>query len=255
MVKSALVLLLALVVYWFILSGYFDHTVLYVCGAISIALVLGLMVRMKLLDDETVPYFHGKTIGYFFWLFKEIVKANMTVVKAVLSPEMEISPSVFKVDMKQSTDIGRTVFANSITLTPGTISVEMGEGEIMVHALLDEMTDLDGFAEMSERSGRSVNDPMLTIKKIPKAKKRAARKIPAKKASVKKVAAKKAVPKKTVTQKPSAKKTTTKKTATKKVAAKKNVTKKTTTKKTVAKKPARKKPAVKKSPTKPKVSK
>lgn len=245
MVKSALVLLLALVVYWFTLSGYFDHTVLYVCGAISIGLVLGLMVRMKLLDDETVPYLHGKTIGYFFWLFKEIVKANMTVVKAVLSPEMEISPSVFKVDMKQSTDIGRTVFANSITLTPGTISVEMCEGEIMVHALLDEMTDLDGFAEMSERSGRSVNDPMLNIKQIPKAKKRATKKTITKKVTTKKTAAKKAV-----TKKPVAKKTVAKKLATKKP-----VAKKAAPKKAAAKKPARKKTTIKKSPAKPKVSK
>lgn len=207
MVKSALVLLLALVMYWFTLSGYFDHTVLYVCGAISVGLVLVLMARMKILDDETVPYLHVKSVPYFFWLFKEIVKANMAVVKAVLSPEMEISPSVFKVNMKQSTDIGRTAFANSITLTPGTISVELEDGEIMVHALLDEMTDLEGFSEMSERSGRSVGDPMLGgVKKIIKPKKRVAKKTTTRKTTTKKTIAKKTTAKKTVTKKTSVRK-------------------------------------------------
>ncbi|PHR59163.1 MAG: cation:proton antiporter [Robiginitomaculum sp.] len=161
MVRSALLLLCVLVAYWFTLSGYFDHTVLLVTGGISILLVIGLAARMKLLDSETVPYGKVKTLGYFVWLFKEIGKANMIVVKAVLNPDMKISPSMISVDMKQSTDLGRTVFANSITLTPGTISVELEDGQIKVHALLTEMTDLSGFEEMSERAGRAVNDPML----------------------------------------------------------------------------------------------
>ncbi|PHR94351.1 MAG: cation:proton antiporter [Robiginitomaculum sp.] len=161
MVKSAFVLLIVLVIYWFTLSGYFDHTVLFVSGTVSVVLVVWLSARMKLLDGETTPYAHGKSLVYFAWLFKEIAKANMSVVKAVLNPDMEISPSVFKVDMKQSTDMGRTVFANSITLTPGTISVELEDGEILVHALLDELTGAQGFKEMGERSGWAVSDPML----------------------------------------------------------------------------------------------
>ena len=149
-----------LVAYWLTLSGYFDHPILFITGAISVLLVVGLCWRMRILDDETVPYVHFKAIPYFFWLFKEIVKANMAVVKAVLSPDMNISPTWVKVKMDHETDLGRTIFANSITLTPGTISVHLEEGEILVHALLEEMTDAAGFQEMSERAGWSVNDPM-----------------------------------------------------------------------------------------------
>lgn len=163
--KSAATLLFVLVLYWFALSGYFDHPVLFVTGGLSVLAVVGLAARMKILDEETTPYLRFKSLGYFIWLFKEIVKANMAVVRAVLSPDMEISPSMFKVKTNHGTDLGRTTFANSITLTPGTISVEMEEGEIMVHALLDELTDLEGFNDMGQRAGVAVADPMDYVRK------------------------------------------------------------------------------------------
>ena len=160
MIKSVLVLLIALVAFWLVLSGYLHDTVLLTMGVISVVTVLLLSIRMKIIDDETVPYIHGKAPVYFVWLFVEIVKANMTVVKAVMSPDMEISPKMTDVPMQQSTDLGRVTFANSITLTPGTIAVDMGKDNILVHALLAEMTDPDGFAEMGKRAGWAVSDPM-----------------------------------------------------------------------------------------------
>ena len=160
MIRSALVLLVILVAYWLMLSGYLHNPVLLTLGAISVVIVLGLSVRMKIIDAETAPYINVMALGYFVWLFIEIIKANMAVVKAVLSPNMEISPKTTKVPMKQSTDLGRVTFANSITLTPGTIAVEMCDDKILVHALLSEMTAASGFAEMGERAGRAVSDPM-----------------------------------------------------------------------------------------------
>jgi multicomponent Na+:H+ antiporter subunit E len=160
MVRYALILLIVLIVYWFSLSGYFDHTVLYVTGGLSVLAVVALTIRMKILDEETVPYYHVKSLAYYVWLFKEIFKANIAVVKAVLSPDLEISPTLVEIPMGHKTDLGRTIFANSITLTPGTISVELDEDKILVHALLQEMTDLEGFKEMGERSAWSINDPM-----------------------------------------------------------------------------------------------
>lgn len=158
--KAGIILLIVLVAYWLTLSGYFDHPILFVTGGVSVLVVVWLCARMQILDEETVPYLHGKILGYIPWLFTEIVKANMTVVKAVLSPDMEISPTLVKVKMDHETDLGRTVFANSITLTPGTISVQMGEDEILVHALLEDMTAPEGFQEMAERAAISVSDRM-----------------------------------------------------------------------------------------------
>jgi len=159
--KSALILLIALCVFWLMLSGYLHEPVLLIMGGLSVLTVLGLSARMKIIDDETAPYFHVKALGYYVWLFVEIIKANMAVVKAVLSPDMAISPKMTRVPTKHSTDLGRVTFANSITLTPGTIAVEISEEKILVHALLQEMAKPSGFTEMGVRAGRAVGDPML----------------------------------------------------------------------------------------------
>lgn len=158
MLRFGIILAVALAVFWISLSGYFTPMLL-TLGGISIFLVLGLCFRMKILDRETAPYLSlPGTLKYLVWLSGEIVKANMAVVRAVLKPDMEISPAIVKVPVKQATDIGKTMFANSITLTPGTVSMAINEDEIVVHALLSEMTDLQGFSEMGERSAKSVGE-------------------------------------------------------------------------------------------------
>jgi len=95
---------------------------------------------MRILDAETAPYATiFQTLIYFRWLFVEIVKANIAVVRAVLSPNMAVSPTLTRIPTPQKTDIGRVVFANSITLTPGTVSVDVQDDHILVHALLSEI--------------------------------------------------------------------------------------------------------------------
>lgn len=159
MLRFGLVLAVVLAVFWLSLSGYLDDPLILSFGVISIALVIGLCARMKIMDEETVPYLHvPKTLSYFVWLGKEIVKANVQVVKAVLSPDMEVSPTMVRVPSRPKTELGKTMFGNSITLTPGTVTVEMSEDEILVHALLTEMSDVQGFEEMAERAAWSVGE-------------------------------------------------------------------------------------------------
>ncbi len=160
MFRSALILVLALVATWLTLSGYFKPLLLKL-GVISICFVLFLCFRMRILDRETAAYGTlPRTLSYFVWLFVEIVKANMAVVRAVLSPSMEVSPKVVKVPAPQKTDIAKSMFANSITLTPGTVSVNMESDHILVHALLSEMSDPADFAEMGVRSAWAVGEDM-----------------------------------------------------------------------------------------------
>jgi multicomponent Na+:H+ antiporter subunit E len=144
--------------FWLSMSGYFTGMLL-TLGVISIVLTLWLCARMGILDSETAPYLHVPlTLGYFYWLGKEIYKANIAVFRAVMSPEMKISPALVKVPVKRKTDIGATMFANSITLTPGTVSVDIDEDSILVHALLSEMAVADDFTEMGERAGFAVGE-------------------------------------------------------------------------------------------------
>lgn len=158
MLRFATILLFALAATWWVLSGYTKPLIL-TLGAISIGLVLLICARMRILDRETAPYMTlPQTLAYFGWLFVEIVKANVAVVRAVLSPDLEISPTLTKIPTKGKTDLAKTMFANSITLTPGTVSVEMAEDHILVHALLSEMSDPDDFIEMGERSAWAVGE-------------------------------------------------------------------------------------------------
>lgn len=152
MLRFSLVLALALAATWLTLSGYFTGMLL-TLGVISIVFVLAMSARMRLTDNETAPYLMiPQTLAYFVWLFVEIVKANVQVVKAVLRPDMEVSPTLTKIPLPQKNDLSRVVFANSITLTPGTVSVMMDDDHILVHALLNEMSAPEDFSEMSERA-------------------------------------------------------------------------------------------------------
>lgn len=99
-----------------------------------------------------------QTLIYFVWLFIEIVKANVAVVRAVMSPGLEVSPTLTKIPTPQSTDIGRVMFANSITLTPGTVSVCMEDDHILVHALLSEMSGAEDFVEMGKRAAWAIGE-------------------------------------------------------------------------------------------------
>ncbi len=72
---------------------------------------------------------------YIPWLLKEIIKSNVYVTKLVLNPRLPIQPQTLTCSPSQKTNTGLAVHANSITLTPGTISVNISENEILVHAL------------------------------------------------------------------------------------------------------------------------
>ena len=158
--RFALILSIMLGIYWLSLSGYFTPLLL-TFGVISVAATLFLIYRMKIVDGETSPYGSiFQTLSYFGWLFREIGKANAQVVRAVMKPDLEISPTLVKVPSDRATDIGKVMFANSITLTPGTVSVQMAEDHILVHALLSEMSEPDGFMEMQSRAGASVGEPI-----------------------------------------------------------------------------------------------
>ena len=92
-----------------------------------------------------------KTFGYFCWLLIEIAKSNWAVTKTIIGFHPNIKQHFFKIPCTQETEVGKTTFANSITLTPGTISVEHEGDKIWVHALSYSEEDLDALAYMDLR--------------------------------------------------------------------------------------------------------
>jgi len=120
------------------MSGHFDALLLGL-GALSVALVVWLSVRMRLVDREGVPlHTLQRAVPYGLWLFKEIVTSNLAVGRRVLSPGLKIEPQVFEVEGGQADDVGRMLYANSITLTPGTVTIDVDDDRMIVHGLTDE---------------------------------------------------------------------------------------------------------------------
>ena len=93
---------------------------------------------MDLIDREGHPvHLTLRAPLFWIWLGWEIVKANISVIKIILDPKLPIKPRRFRLPVSQKTDIGRVLYANSITLTPGTISLEVNENDIEIHALTE----------------------------------------------------------------------------------------------------------------------
>lgn len=143
---------LVLFAFWLLLSGFFT-AFLVTAGAVTALAVLLFARRMDVMDHEghLLRLAPRAVLEYWPWLLKEIVKSAWQVSKIIVHPRLPISPTLQRIKISQRTDVGRTVFANSITLTPGTISVEVGRDEILVHALTREgAQDLAG-GEMDRR--------------------------------------------------------------------------------------------------------
>lgn len=131
--------LLSLVLFWLLLSGMFEPFLLAAGLGSAIAVVL-LVRRMDKIDEEYQPprLVWSAFFFYWLWLIKEIIVAAWDVAKRILHPKLPISPTLVEFVPTQRTEAGLVIHANSITLTPGTISVEVEPGRFLVHALTRE---------------------------------------------------------------------------------------------------------------------
>jgi multicomponent Na+:H+ antiporter subunit E len=152
-----LLLSLSLFGFWLTLSGHYDSLTLSF-GVFSCVLVTYLAWRMDREDRYAfVVPLSFRFAGYLGWLVKEIFKANVNVARIILDPRLPISPIVVPFKATQKSDLGRMIYANSITLTPGTITTGT-EGEILrIHALT--WHDVDGREEDEMDRRISALDP------------------------------------------------------------------------------------------------
>lgn len=142
----------ALAALWLGLSGYFDNATLLGFGMLSVVITVWLTWHMGILDREGVPtrVFPG-IIGYMVWLTVEIGKANALVAREVLRPSLKLSPKMIRVPAYQTTDLGKTIFGNSVTLTPGTVTVDVDRDTLVIHALTEDLADEAAIAVMGDK--------------------------------------------------------------------------------------------------------
>lgn len=149
--RHTILLSLTLAAFWLANSEHYTSLML-LLGMISIASVVYVAHRMDVIDDEaqTLPL-TLKIPGYYAWLIKEIFLANLLVIKHVWLGNKSISPVFATITASQKTEMGKVIYANSITLTPGTVTVNIEGDQFLVHALLREsIKDLEA-GEMDKR--------------------------------------------------------------------------------------------------------
>lgn len=136
--KHVLALSTLLSAFWLVNSGHYTALLLSFM-VVSVLFVATLCHQMDLVDRESQPLNLTFTIPlYWLWLIKEVVLANIAVARCVWQGVDAINPSVIKIKANQKTDLGIVIYANSITLTPGTVSIDLEENIITVHALTSE---------------------------------------------------------------------------------------------------------------------
>lgn len=134
----------ALALFWLALSGHYSPLLLSL-GAVSVALVVWLSHRMDIVDHEGVPVHIGRRApGYWLWLGWQILLSAWDVSRRIWMPGPTIRPAVRTTPAAGLSELALATYANSITLTPGTLSLAVTAEHIDIHALDDRLiSDLD----------------------------------------------------------------------------------------------------------------
>lgn len=157
--KSAFSLGVTLFILWFLFSGHTEPLLL-ILGGISAALSVFVARRMDAVDHEGHPvHIAGRGVFYWFWLAKEILISSIKVSYMILHPRMPISPNVIRIKASQKDELGQVVYANSITLTPGTVTIALDQDGILdVHAISRKMSDDVKNGEMNRKVCKLMGD-------------------------------------------------------------------------------------------------
>ena len=149
--RHGLALSILLSAFWLINSGHYTTLLLFFMVA-SVVSIVALSHYMDVVDGEAQPLSIIFTLpSYLIWLAKEVVLANISVAKCVWRGKESISPRTIEVSASQKSDLGKVIYANSITLTPGTVSIDLEGDKILVHALDAESADGLLTGEMDRR--------------------------------------------------------------------------------------------------------
>lgn len=143
---------LGLFALWLLLSGVYKPLVIWQ-GAGSAVFATFMLWRMEKLDGHRLRFLLSPLRGgaYLCWLLWEIAKSNIAVTKVILSGGRTMRQNLFPVDNTQKTELGAVIYANSITLTPGTLTVDIDRDCFWVHALKFDDSDMAALADMDAR--------------------------------------------------------------------------------------------------------
>ena len=128
-------LFLLLSTFW-LLNSSANNSLLLILGVASVLTVLLFTYKLKLLDKESLPiHLLTRIFPFYLWLIKEIVIGSCYVLKSILFRRQSIDPVTVVIKTNFSDELSKVIFANSITLVPGTLCLKLTDDSVTVHAL------------------------------------------------------------------------------------------------------------------------
>ena len=130
-------LALLLVAAWLLWSGIYKPLLLWL-GAFSCLLSLYIAHRVGFFEQSSGLHLLPRLPRFSLWLLVEIVKSSFEVFRLVLDPKLPISPTVVEIEAEPEGEVGQVLLANSITLTPGTVTLDVFDNRLLVHCITRE---------------------------------------------------------------------------------------------------------------------
>jgi multicomponent Na+:H+ antiporter subunit E len=150
-------LLLILMLSWVLWSGIYKPLLLWL-GLLSSLLTLWMAQRMGFFRPAMPLLSLLRLPGYWWWLLQEVVKSSIEVARVVLSPSLPISPALVELRTTEVSEAGKVILGNSITLSPGTVTIDMHEDKLLVHCLTRDSAEELRSGEVQRRTaGLGVN--------------------------------------------------------------------------------------------------
>ena len=143
---------LIMFVFWIFLSGEFSF-ILLLSGIIS-SLLVSYISHDLLIGNGDMKLGFIRTIRFIRflpWLLWQIVLANIDLALRTLHPKMPINPILINIKNNLKTDLGMVILANSITLTPGTVTIDVNENEFLIHVISEKAAQSLISGEMQAR--------------------------------------------------------------------------------------------------------
>jgi multicomponent Na+:H+ antiporter subunit E len=147
----AVSLALFLCLFWLVSSGHFVPLLIgaMVVSAIGVTLFC---LRLRTVDAEGHPvHLLPRIFGLWLWLLPRVVRANIAVARLVFAKSSALNPRLVEVGCSQRDDLGRTILANCVTLTPGTVATAVGRNTLQIHTIGDSANVETDTAEIDSR--------------------------------------------------------------------------------------------------------
>ena len=142
--------LIILLLTWLLFSGYFKAFFL-ISGLISSCIIV-VMLRYQKIPVYNLSF---RSIKYVLWLFYQMILSSWSVTKLVWKRHLNIAPQIKKISHHQKSNYKIVILANSITLTPGTLTINEEEGCLYVHTLMEEY--LEGVDDIKKQVAKFVD--------------------------------------------------------------------------------------------------